>query len=91
MDEESFTNIFDYLKKYFGEGEKYTERGIKTLTNLLKEEGIENFDVKGRIKSPYRVFEKLQNRYKTTEISNVMDLLAYRVVTNTVSDCYMVL
>lgn len=91
LDEESFTNIFDYLKKYFGEGEKYTERGIKTLTNLLKEEGIENFDVKGRIKSPYRVFEKLQNRYKTTEISNVMDLLAYRVVTNTVSDCYMVL
>jgi len=91
LDEKAFNDIFEYLKKYFGEGEKYTERGIKTLTNLLKDEGIENFEIKWRIKSPYRVFEKLQKRYKTAEISNVMDLLAYRVVINTVSDCYMVL
>jgi hypothetical protein len=46
LDEEAFNTIFDYLKKYFGEGEKYTERGIKTLTNLLHDEGIENFDIK---------------------------------------------
>ncbi len=91
LEEEAFNDIFDYLKKYFGEWEKYTERGIKILTNLLHKEWIEDFEVKWRIKSPYRVFEKLQKRYKTTEISNVMDLLAYRVITNTVSDCYMVL
>ncbi len=91
LEEESFNDIFAYLKRYFGEGEKYTERGIKLLTNLLEKEGIKNFEVKGRIKSPYRVFEKLQHRYKTTEISTVMDLMAYRVITQTVSDCYMVL
>lgn len=91
LEEEAFADIFAYLKKYFGDGEKYTERGIKMLTTMLDKEGIENFDVKGRIKSPYRIFEKLQNRYKTTEISTVMDLLAYRVITQTVSDCYMVL
>lgn len=91
LEEGAFTDIFAYLKKYFGDGEKYTERGTKTLTTLLTKEGIEHFEVKGRIKSPYRIFEKLQNRYKTTEISTVMDLLAYRVITQTVSDCYMVL
>lgn len=91
LEEEAFTNIFAYLKKYFGDGEKYTERGIKTLTNMLNKEWIQDFDVKWRIKSPYRIFEKLQNRYKTTEIWTVMDLLAYRIVTKTVSDCYMVL
>ncbi|HMS91010.1 MAG TPA: RelA/SpoT family protein [Candidatus Absconditabacterales bacterium] len=91
LEEEAFIDIFAYLKKYFGDGEKYTERGIKTLTTMLTKEGIEHFEVKGRIKSPYRIFEKLQNRYKTTEISTVMDLLAYRVITQTVSDCYMVL
>ncbi|MCX6825142.1 MAG: RelA/SpoT family protein [candidate division SR1 bacterium] len=91
LEEDAFNGIFAYLKKYFGEGEKYTERGIKMLTGMLQKEGIENFEVKGRIKSPYRVFEKLQNRYKTTDISTVMDLLAYRVIINTVSDCYMVL
>jgi hypothetical protein len=46
LDEKAFNDIFEYLKKYFGEGEKYTERGIKTLTNLLKDEGIENFEIK---------------------------------------------
>ena len=91
LDEEAFTGIFTYLKKYFGDGEKYTERGIKMLSTMLEKEGIENFQIKWRIKSPYRIFEKLQNRYKTTEISTVMDLLAYRVITQTVSDCYMVL
>jgi len=91
LEEEAFNDIFEYLKKYFGEWERYTEKGIKILKNLLKKEGIEDFEVKWRIKSPYRVFEKLQKRYKTTEISTVMDLLAYRVITNTVSDCYMVL
>lgn len=91
LEEKAFVDIFDYLKKYFGEGERYTEKWIKILTNLLQKEGIEDFEVKWRIKSPYRVFEKLQRRYKTTEISTVMDLLAYRVITHTVSDCYMVL
>ncbi|MCX6822871.1 MAG: RelA/SpoT family protein [candidate division SR1 bacterium] len=88
---EAFQSIFDYLKKYFGEGEKYTEKGMKILTDLLTKEGIKDFQIKGRIKSPYRVFEKLENRYQSQDIGNVMDLLAYRIVTKTVADCYMVL
>ena len=38
LEEEAFTDIFAYLKKYFGDGEKYTERGIKTLTTMLHKE-----------------------------------------------------
>ncbi len=91
LEEKAFNDIFSYLKKYFGEWEKYTERGIKTLETMLRKENIDNFEIKWRIKSPYRIYEKLQNRYKTTEISTVMDLLAYRIITQTVSDCYMVL
>lgn len=43
------------------------------------------------MKSPYRVYEKMENRYQTTDIATIMDLLAYRVITKTVADCYMVL
>lgn len=86
-----FKSIFDYLKKYFGEWEKYTEKWIKLLNDSLQKEGIVDFVVKGRIKSPYRVFEKLENRYQSQDIGNVMDLLAYRIITKTVADCYMVL
>lgn len=88
---EDFKNIFDYLKKYFGEGEKYTEKWMKLLTDLLTKEWIKDFTIKWRVKSPYRVFEKLENRYQSQDIGNVMDLLAYRIITKTVADCYMVL
>lgn len=88
---EDFKSIFDYLKKYFGEGEKYTEKWMKLLTDLLTKEWIKDFTIKWRVKSPYRVFEKLENRYQSQDIGNVMDLLAYRIITKTVADCYMVL
>ncbi|MEI7563306.1 MAG: hypothetical protein WCJ39_06745 [bacterium] len=43
------------------------------------------------MKSPYRVYEKLEHRYQSQDIGSVMDLLAYRVLTKSVADCYMVL
>lgn len=86
-----FDRILNYLKKYFWEWEKYTEKWIKTLTNMLNKEWITDFDVKWRIKSPYRVYEKLQKKYNTSDLSSVMDFIAYRIITKSVGDCYMVL
>jgi len=91
LNEDAFNNIFSYLKKYFGEGDKYTVKGTKILTNLLVKEGIENFAVKGRTKSPYRVYEKLEHKYEGKEIGDIMDLIAFRVITKDIGDCYMVL
>ncbi len=91
MKPEEFSRILNYLKKYFREGEKYTEKGVKMLTAMLHKEGVQNFEVKGRIKSPYRIHEKLSKKYHETDISTVMDLLAFRVITQNIGDCYMVL
>jgi GTP diphosphokinase len=52
---------------------------------------MKNFSVKGRLKSPYRVYEKLSKKYQDTDITTVMDLLAFRVITQSVGDCYSVL
>ncbi len=91
MKPEEFSRILNYLKKYFREGEKYTEKGVKMMTAMLHKEGVQNFEVKGRIKSPYRIHEKLSKKYHETDISTVMDLLAFRVITQNIGDCYMVL
>ncbi len=91
IDEDSFLKIFNYLKKYFWAWEKYTYKWIDLITSLLKKEDVEDFEVKWRIKSPYRVYEKLEKKYKTDDIWEVMDLLAFRVITKTVADCYMIL
>ena len=91
MEPDEFSRILNYLRKYFREGEKYTEKGVKMLTSMLHKEWVQNFEVKGRIKSPYRIYEKLSKKYHETDISTVMDLLAFRVITESVWDCYMVL
>lgn len=88
---EDFKTITAQLKKYFGEGEKHTEKGVKALTTMLYKEWLQNFTVKWRIKSPYRVYEKLSKKYQDTDITTVMDLLAFRVITKSVGDCYTVL
>jgi hypothetical protein len=36
-------------------------------------------------------FEKMDKKYHTEDVSRIMDLLAFRVVTETVTDCYMIL
>ena len=86
-----FEEIMEYIRKYFGTGEKFIDKGIKSLTSILKKEGLSWFVVQGRIKSPFRIFEKMEKKYHTEDVSMIMDLLAFRVVTDTVTDCYMIL
>ncbi|HKL44478.1 MAG TPA: RelA/SpoT family protein [Candidatus Absconditabacterales bacterium] len=86
-----FKKITGHLKKNFSMSEKYIKRGTETIGKLLQKEGLEEFQVKGRIKSPYRIREKMEQRYKTKDISSVMDLLAFRVITNNIPNCYQTL
>jgi len=89
--EEDFTKIFNYMKKSFWVEKRYKDKWIKILTNLLKKEGIEWCKVEWRIKSPRRVYEKMKHKYQSTDISDVLDLLAYRIIAKNESDCYMIL
>lgn len=91
LHEEAFNKIFSYLKKYFGNEEKYANKWSDLIGELFAKEGVEDYFVRGRIKSPYRVYEKLEKKYQTEDIGEVMDLLAFRVVTKSVADCYMIL
>ena len=87
---EAFTQIVTYMKKQFGD-EKYAEKGIKLIKHILDKEGVHYTEVVGRLKSPYRIFQKLDNKYQTNDFSKVLDVLAFRVLTDSVGDCYNVL
>jgi (p)ppGpp synthase/HD superfamily hydrolase len=43
------------------------------------------------MKSPYRIYEKMEHKYQTKDITNIMDVLAFRVITDNISDCYSTL
>src|SRR5271156_5385459 len=69
------------------EGEEFLTGVEATLTDRLNEEGIKA-RVEWRIKRLYSVSQKLQEA--DSSIDQVYDLLAIRVITTSVADCYAV-
>lgn len=65
--------------------EKYTNDVISRLSKALAEEGIDA-EVSGRPKHFYSIFRKMENQ--SLDFSQVYDLVAFRIVADTVRECY---
>lgn len=61
---------------------------IERMKERLSQEGIEA-EVTGRAKNLYSIYRKMKTEGK--ELSEIYDLIAVRVIVNTVNDCYEVL
>lgn len=81
--------VLELLKKKIGKYEERLERERKTLQKKLAESGILNFNTSYRVKGLYSLFQKLKR--KDWDIDQVYDLLAMRVVLESMEDCYRVL
>lgn len=64
------------------------DRVAETLSANLNDLGIK-YDIKGRPKHFYSIYKKMKNQSKT--IDEIYDLVAIRVIVNTISDCYTIL
>ena len=69
-------------------GETFLNKAIKILQQKLKENGVEA-RVESRIKRLYSIHQKLQRQRIT--VDQVYDLLAVRIITKSIKDCYTVL
>ena len=70
------------------ERDKYTTEVCKTLSGRLAEQGFAA-DVHGRAKHLYSIFRKMKSQQ--TGLEGVHDLIAFRVLVESVSDCYAAL
>ncbi len=61
----------------------------KDIVGILNEYAIDVVEFKGRVKRPYSIWKKIQRTGVAFE--DIFDILAFRVVVNTVEDCYRVL
>jgi len=68
--------------------EKYIDEVITTLKEKLDEVGIKS-DIQGRPKHFYSIYNKMEKQQKS--INEIYDLIAVRLVVDTVKDCYGVL
>ena len=77
------------LEQKMQRAEQVLERERKTLQKKLAESGYTNFHTSYRVKGTYSLFQKLKRR--EWDINNIYDLLAMRVVVDSVEDCYRTL
>jgi len=82
---ESIVNRLDYLRQQGGE---IVPRIIAELDGLMRKEGVTTV-ISGREKSPYSIWRKMQRN--NVEFEQLSDIMAFRVVVQSVADCYRVL
>jgi GTP pyrophosphokinase len=83
----SYEHVCSELEKVRGESEKFLRHVVKQLEERLKLHEI-SARVEWRIKRLYSIQQKLHAQ--TIPLDQVYDLLAIRVITQTVQDCYAV-
>lgn len=79
----------ELLKERRKENEKRLEKAEKDLKRVLADAGIRKFRTEARMKGVYSLFRKLER--KNWDITKIYDILALRLIFETVSDCYTAL
>ena len=69
--------------------ERFLNETIKTLTDELHRVGLTDFQINGRSKHYWSIYQKM--KLKGKEFSEIYDLVALRVICRTVGDCYSAL
>lgn len=84
-----FKWLKDNVSEQYEEREKYLKRFIPHIEKIFKRERINVLDINYRAKSYWSTYQKLLR--KEMDINKIHDLLALRIITNDVSDCYKIL
>jgi GTP pyrophosphokinase len=79
----------EYIKEKSKENLPILEKFIKSLKKALAKEGVTNISTDYRTKGLLSFYRKLIKKEK--DIEKIYDVLAVRVITDTVSDCYKIL
>ncbi len=79
-----YFSIVERLNKSKNERNKFVEEMMDSVSTLLNEHRIKH-EIKGRAKSIYSIYKKLD---KGKRFSDIYDLLALRVFVDTIPDCY---
>jgi GTP pyrophosphokinase len=88
LEPEAYTELVAQLSKSKRERDKYIAEVCKTLSSRLAEQGFAA-EVNGRAKHIYSVYRKM--KAIESGLDSVHDLIAFRVLVESLSDCYAAL
>lgn len=88
LDPVGYQEIVEALDEKAAEYDGFMASIHDQITTRLKQVGIDGY-VYGRMKHPYSIYRKMYTQNKS--LDDVFDLFAFRVIVDTVADCYNVL
>ena len=88
LDPISYREIVEALNEKAAQYDGFMSSIHDQITRRLREAHIDGY-VYGRMKPPYSIYRKMYTQNKS--LDDVYDLFAFRVIVDTVSDCYNVL
>ncbi len=89
LDPVAYDEINRKLAQASAEHGQFMSRVQEEITTRLQELNVPHATVYGRVKHPYSIYRKMYLQEKTME--ELYDLFAFRVLVDTVKDCYNVL
>ena len=88
LDPDGYNEIMDYLKLHEEEATAFMKSIQSQITTRLSSVGIHG-SIYGRIKHVYSIYRKMKDQHKTMD--ELYDMYAFRVIVDTIPDCYNVL
>lgn len=88
LDPEGYYDLVEKINKKRSEREKEINEIIKKISAELDKQDF-HYDISGRPKNFYSIYKKMKGKRKSFE--SIYDLIAVRILVDTVKDCYAVL
>ena len=88
LDPVGYNDIMTYLDAHQAEADRFMKEIQTTITTRLSSVGIHG-TIYGRIKHVYSIYRKMKAQNKT--IDELYDMYAFRVIVDSIPDCYNVL
>ncbi|MCU0532956.1 MAG: bifunctional (p)ppGpp synthetase/guanosine-3',5'-bis(diphosphate) 3'-pyrophosphohydrolase [Hydrococcus sp. Prado102] len=86
LEPEAYREIQSFVAEKRGDREARIEKVSQTLRDRFKKLGIHLWEIKGRPKHLYGIYQKMQRQHK--EFKEIYDLAALRIIVDTKDECY---
>lgn len=86
---EEYKSFVSISEIEFNRRKKMVDKLVKKTKAILKRQKVDYLEIMGRSKKYYSVYKKMKQDKK--DIAKIYDLVALRIITETVGDCYHVL